>query len=207
MTIDIRQLTLGELPLIADLDTSSSTQIYDLLQPGTGAGLILEKRSDQPVIETASWGANEIASRMELWRKNYAEGCKFWGAFCDRRLIGFLLLSSEKVNGVLEIYSIFVDRKSRDKGVGTRLVAAAEKCCEGAGVKGLYVSTTLDGTATDFYLKNGFRLVGLHSRCYRHQWGQATFIKELGAPNNQMQAARNPSDSPGVEFLRSTVEI
>jgi len=190
MTIDIRQLTLDELPLIAGLDTSSSEAIYDLVQPSTGAGLILEKRTDQPALERAAWGASEIASRMELWRRNYAEGCKFWGAFSDGGLVGFLLLSGERVNGVLEILSIFVDRKFRKKGVGTRLVSAAEEYCEEKGIKQVYVSTTLDGTAIDFYLKGGFRLVELHSRCYRHQRGQAAFIKELGAPNNRAQATR-----------------
>ncbi len=190
MAIDIRQLTLDELPLIADLDTSSSEQIYDIVQPNTGAALILKKRTDQPAVEGATWGTNEIASRMELWRKNYAEGCKFWGAFCDGRLVGFLLLSGEKVNGALEIFSIFVDRKFRGKGLGTRLVSAAEKHCGDSGIKWIYVSTTLDGTAIDFYLKSGFRVAGLHSRCYRQQWGQATFIKEIGAPNNRVQATR-----------------
>ena len=184
MAIDIRQLTLEELPLIAGLDTSCSEHIYNLVHPNTGAGLILKKRTDQPAVEGATWGTNEIESRMELWRKNYAEGCKFWGAFCDGRLVGFLLLSGEKVNGALEIFSIFVDRKFRGKGVGGRLLSAAEEPCGASGIQRIYVSTTLDGTAIDFYLKSGFKVAGLHSRCYRHQWGQATFIKEIGAPNN-----------------------
>ena len=120
---------------------------------------------------------------MELWRKNYADGCKFWGAFCDGRLVGFLLLSGEKVNGALEIFSIFVDRRLRGKGVGTRLASAAEEHCGDSGIRWIYVSTNLDGTAIDFYLKSGFRAAGLHSRCYRHEGGEATFIKEIGDVN------------------------
>ena len=95
MSVDIRQLTLNELPLIAELDTSGSEQVYDLVEPEAGYGLVLKKRMDQPGGEGARWGANEIASRMELWRRNYAEGCTFWGAFCGGRLVGFLLLSGE----------------------------------------------------------------------------------------------------------------
>ena len=188
--MDIRELTIAELPLIADIDTSSSEEIYDLVETQTGSGLLLKKQTNQPPVEGTTWGANGIASRMELWRKNYADGCKFWGAFSDSRLVGFLLLSAEDVNGALEIFSIFVDRKFRGQSIGARLVSAAEKHCADLGIRGIYVSTTLDGTAIDFYLKLGFQVAGLHSRCYRHKWGQATFIKEIGSPNNRVQATR-----------------
>ena len=181
MTIDVRQLTLDELPLIGDLDTSASEQVYDLAEPDAGSGLVLKKRTHQPPGKGARWGANEIASRMELWRRNYGEGCTFWGALSDGRLVGFLLLSGEEVNGALEIFSLCVDREFRGRGAGTQLVSAAEKHCASSGVKSLYVTTTLNGTAIDFYLKSGFRLAGLHARCYRRPQGRAAFIKEVEA--------------------------
>lgn len=180
MPIEIRELTLEEIPHVAQVDTSSlRVAVYDLVPPETGAGLLLKKRSVQPPIECPSWGANEIATRMALWQRNLAEGCKFWGAFSDGRLVGFLLLSAQEVDGALEIFSIFVDRSLRAKGIGARLIETAEAHARKAGIRSLYVTTTLDGIAIDFYLKTGFRLAGLHSRCYHHPGGQAAFLKEM----------------------------
>jgi ribosomal protein S18 acetylase RimI-like enzyme len=186
MAMKMRELKISELALLADIDTSSSEERYDLLRPETGAGLLLTNRTNRPPIEVGRWGANEIATRMDLRRRSYAGGCKFWGAFTEGRFVGFLLLSAEKLNGALEIFSIFVGRKFRGKGVGTRLIAAAEEQCAHSGIRSLYVSANLDGTVIDFYLKRGFQVAGLHSRCYRNKWGKATFIKEIETPNKNI---------------------
>ena len=177
---DIRLLSAEELPQIGLLDTSQVIErIYDLAPPdGTGGGLLLHECEISP-LETPSWGQNEIATRMTLWRRNHAEGCQFWGAFEDDHLVGFLLLSCVPQNGALEIYSIFVDRQHRAKGIGASLVSRAEEYCRTSKIRYIYVTTTLDGPAIRFYLKTGFHFVGLHRRAYNHPGGQAAFIKEI----------------------------
>ena len=188
--MDIRELTADELPLIAELDTSATEHAYDLISPDVGSGLVLCKRADEPPVERATWGANEITGRMELWCRNFADGWKFWGAFAGDRLIGFLLLSNEESDGAHEIVSIFVVRKSRGKGVGARLVATAEEYCARSGVDRISVSTTLRDSTVEFYQKAGFRLVGLSSRCPRYPRGWVTFIKDISRPDNRVQATR-----------------
>ena len=179
MDIEIRELAIEELADIPKLDVTAEEGIYALEPAHTDGRLTLKKKRDEPLREFPAWGVNEISSRLELWRKNYAEGCKFFGAFSQDQLVGFCLLSSESMDDALELYSIFVDRGSRGKGIGRKLVIVAERHCKQRGVKGIYTKTTLDGTAVDFYLKVGFSIVGLHTRCYKHEGGEVAFFKQV----------------------------
>ena len=179
MDVKIRELTIEELADIPKLDVTAKEGVYDLEPASSDNRLSLKKRGDESLREFPAWGANEISSRLELWRRNHAEGCKFFGAFSQGKLAGFCLLSSESIDDALELYSIFVDRGSRGKGIGRKLMTAAERHCKQRGVKGIYTTTTLDGTAIDFYLKVGFSIVGLHTRCYTHKAGEVAFFKQV----------------------------
>jgi len=181
MDILIRELRFDELASLAELDASvPNDAVYDVVAGESGVSLALQKRSLDPPADRLTWGANEIASRLELWRENHRQGCKFWGAFVEGRLVGFCLLSSEVVGNTLQIYSIFVDRPCRGKGVGSRLMAEAEEHCRSTGVRAVYLTTTLGNVkAIEFYRKLGYGIVGIHARVYKEADGQVAFCKEL----------------------------
>jgi len=181
MYIEIRELRSDELASLTELDASvSNDAAYDVVAGESGVSLALRKRCLDPPDDRPTWGANETASRLRLWRGNYRQGCKFWGAFAEGRLVGFCLLSSEVVGNALQIYSIFVDRPCRGKGVGSRLMAEAEGHCRTTGVRAIYLTTTLGNVkAIEFYRKIGYRIVGIHARVYKEADGQVAFCKEL----------------------------
>jgi len=181
MNIEIRELRFDELASLAELDASvSNDAVYDVVPGESGISLALRKRSLDPPADRPTWGANEIVSRLELWRRNYRQGCKFWGAFAEGRLVGFCLLSSEVVGNALQVYSIFVDRAWRGKGIGSRLIAQAEDHCRSRGVGMVYLTTTLGNVkAIAFYRKIGYRIVGIHARVCKEADGQVAFCKEL----------------------------
>jgi|GEM_PF-771681 len=181
MNILIRELGFDELGSLAELDASvSNDAVYDVVAGESGTSLALQKRRLDPPADRPTWGANETASRLRLWRENYHQGCKFWGAFAGGRLVGFCLLSSEMIGNALQIYSIFVDRASRGKGIGSRLIAEAEGHCRSIGVKAIYLTTTLSNVkAIAFYRKIGYRIVGIHDRACKDADGQVAFCKEL----------------------------
>lgn len=188
MDIEIRELLPAELPRLATLDVSECVDAYYELETGeTGASLRLRRRQLPVPQEKPTWGARETVSRLELWQENHARGRKFWGAFAGKQLTGFCLLSSETTDGIPEMYSIFVDRTHRHKGIGTRLVAQAEKHCRALGLRGIYLTTTLDGSAIDFYGKIGYRVVGLHGPVFRHASGEVAFFRDLLGPADAIE--------------------
>jgi GNAT superfamily N-acetyltransferase len=181
---EIREMIPDDSDGIAGLDMSSREPVYDLIPSESGRGLTLQERRDVPPQEDPGWSPEHAKQEAEKWRQRLGQGYQVWGAFVSGRLVGFCVmapLQSEncRLLDTVELHTIFIDREFRHQGIGRRFVAIVEEACRKAGRKGVYVGTSLDGSAVEFYLKAGFRLVGLHERVRQWMYGRAAFFKPV----------------------------
>ncbi len=102
------------------------------------------------------WGAETIVSRGRIHRPRNLPG--FVAVEGDER-VG--LLSYHVAGGECEIVSL--DSLRPASGVGTALIAAAERAARGADCRRLWLITTNDNLPTlRFYQRRGFPLVAIH---------------------------------------------
>jgi putative acetyltransferase len=101
----------------------------------------------------------ETAIREELSRVEdyYARGA-FWVAE-DDRIVGMVGVEPQG-KAVAELRRMAVDRQHRRKGIGRRLLAAAEAYCRASGYRKIVLSTSeLQVAARRLYEASGYRVV------------------------------------------------
>jgi len=175
MELQIRKLAKEEIDDIPSLDVSSTDPVYNVAPDGS-----LTRREGE-TCEHPRWGEKETATRLNLWHRNIDEGATFLGAFDGCVFMGFCLLSAEAVDDAPEVYSIFVDRAHRGKGVGSALLSAAEQLCRERGAAGMRVTTGPDrGGAIQFYSNKGFEVIDARGATERDQRGWVKFLKRFG---------------------------
>lgn len=87
--------------------------------------------------------------------------------FKDDFPVGHFLLERRDWNNSLYIESIEVIRKERGKGLGTYLMKEIDKIAREKGFRLISLETqTSNGTAIDFYKKNGYRIEGIDISFY-----------------------------------------
>lgn len=108
---------------------------------------------DYPEDIIAVWSARTKAKRF----RDSADKCKRWVAVDHDKIIGFC-----DHNFKCELSGIYVYSNYLGRGVGSRLLAVAEKSLCKQGCKKITVKSTL--TAKSFYKKNGYTIVrrGIH---------------------------------------------
>ena len=184
MDIAIGPMGANELGDIARIDTSQEqTAEYVLKRSKRTLGLTLSKRAlETPTIST-TWGAREVTGRMELWRRNLADGATFYGAHLAEKLVGFVLVSWRLSDGTVELYSIFVDRAHRRQGIGSALVAKAEERAAELRAHTVHMSTTMaNAAAVDFYRARGYRLIGVYDTTkVKDKGAEISLAKELAS--------------------------
>jgi ribosomal protein S18 acetylase RimI-like enzyme len=180
MKYEIRQMQTDEIPLIEGIDRSQELREeyhYTLIEDGLG--LRLSRRLVSPTRHIPNWSKAELTSRFGLWTRNLEEGALMLGGYEGQNLAGFVLLTVHLETKTGEIYSLFVDRHHRGKGLGTGLLAKAESHCCDLKASNLILYTGHSAPAVDFYLKNNFRIVGIKDPRYAIKGFDLTLAKEL----------------------------
>lgn len=180
MAIEIRPMRIDEIPLIAKIDRSEKLrEMYVCTPVEDSLGLRLIRRMINPPRHVPNWSKTELASRFALWRQNMEDGAALIGGFEADAIIGFVLVTVHATQDRGEIYSLFVDRHHRGCGLGTALLAAAERYCRTHNAATLMLHTGHSAPALDFYLKRGFRIVGLRDSRFATRGFDVTLAKEL----------------------------
>ena len=183
MGIDIRLMTPDDADGIATLDHGFHEPVHDVELSESGRNLTLVQRLDSS-FERSWWSDRRPDEEVAKWKARAEQGYKLWGAFSGQRLVGYCAIDPRepgncRLRDTVEILALFADREFRGQGIGMQFVGLVEEECRALGRKGIYVGTSLNGTAIEFYIKAGFHLVGLHDRVRQWTYGRAAFYKEV----------------------------
>ena len=180
MKYEIRQMVPGEISLIEGIDRSEELrEEYFCINLEDGLGLRLSKRRINPPRHIPNWSKAELISRFQLWNRNLVEGAVMFGGFEGQYLVGFIHVTVHTETRTGEIYSLFIDRHHRGKGLGSALLATAESHCRNLKAPNLILYTGHSAPAVDFYLKHGFHIVGIKDPRYATKGYDLTLAKEL----------------------------
>ena len=107
------------------------------------------------------------------------------------KMVGALL--GRTVWGWLHVKELWVDESHRHKGIGRKLMAAAEQVAIERGCHGSYLDT-FDFQSVPFYRQLGYSTMGTledfplgHTRFFLHKR-----LKSLAPPNNSLERSRDP---------------
>jgi ribosomal protein S18 acetylase RimI-like enzyme len=103
-------------------------------------------------------------------------------AVVNGRHVGWIELGYEKWNNRMRVWEFLVDREFRRKGIGTFLMNHALEIAKAKGARMLVLETQTDNvSAIAFYLRFGFRFVGLDTAAYSNEDIQKKEVRlELG---------------------------
>jgi GNAT superfamily N-acetyltransferase len=120
-----------------------------------------ESATNAEVIDflTEHWGSKEIVSRKKL--TNASGLPRVIARDQNRKLIG---LATYNVNDKLKSCELVsIDAVIQGQGIGSQLLTNVEIAAKEAGCNKIWLITTNDNPeATAFYVKKGYRLVGVH---------------------------------------------
>lgn len=84
--------------------------------------------------------------------------------------VGYLEVDRTTWNNRLRITEILILPNYRGQGFGSKLIAKAKEIMQAEGFRELILETQSCNTrAIDFYLKHGFRVIGLDLTCYSNE--------------------------------------
>ena len=93
--------------------------------------------------------------------------CQGYGIVDNGELLGAIELCPEEWSNRMLITELFVSEKIRKKGYGRKLIELAKKICVENNYRVLMLETQSSNVnAVDFYLHEGFALIGFDSCCY-----------------------------------------
>ncbi|GKV57733.1 hypothetical protein NCCP2222_36800 [Sporosarcina sp. NCCP-2222] len=102
--------------------------------------------------------------------EDYKEGSEVFLAEVDGAEAGVMVIQKMDWNETLLIHDLYVDAAFQQQGVGRRLMDTAKKRAVELGVRSVVLETqTSNYPAIQFYLKNGFRVVGFNTISYSNE--------------------------------------
>jgi len=111
----------------------------------------------------------EKQSEGGLFQDFVDEPCVF-AAELEGKQVGWIELGFQKWNNRMRIWELLVEERFRRKGIGTLLVDHAVKLSKKRKARMLVVETqSCNIPAINFYLKNGFELIGFDSGAYSNE--------------------------------------
>ncbi len=117
-------------------------------------------------------------SRRTLREFLQMSGATTWVAVEAEDVAGFLIAFCEASQG--HIVTLDVSPTERRRGVGSALVARAEREMAGAGVRVVELETAVDNApAILFWQKHGYRAAGIYRRYYRNRTDAFWMVKTL----------------------------
>lgn len=139
---------------LKDIDRSEAIDlIYEMKN-----GHLLEIQTNH---ECANWDEDIFKEIQERFRIELSNGGMSIGAFHDDVLVGFGVLAPTfrgENKDQLQIDLMYVSRKYRRQGIGTRIMNELSSEARRRGAKYLYISSTETRSAVTFYQSNGGQL-------------------------------------------------
>lgn len=101
---------------------------------------------------------------------DFVDEPRVFAAELESRRVGWIELGFQKWNNRMRIWELLVEEGFRRKGIGTLLVNHAVKLSKKRRARMLVVETqSCNIPAVDFYLKNGFELIGFDTAAYSNE--------------------------------------
>ncbi len=111
---------------------------------------------DDPFVD--DWGEAEYQILVSCLKHTVSSGGFVYGAFCDKKLKGFVSVEAELFGGeekYLDVTSIHTSEDMRGKGIGRALFHSAKDWARKRGAKKLYISAHSAVESQAFYRAMG----------------------------------------------------
>ena len=175
--IEVRQLDVGELDLIRDIDR---TERIESLYTQRGARLELRTGDwSAPPWDPAGVGEHSIAGQQVALERLVDAGATALGAFDGNRLVGIGVVVTHLRPGIAQLAYLHVTDGYRARGVGGRLSDELEGIARDAGDTSIVVSATPSFNTVGFYQRRGFRPVEPLPELYELEPDDIHMLKEL----------------------------
>lgn len=101
---------------------------------------------------------------------SHKEGSEVYVSESNGEETGTIVIQHMEWNNTLLIHDLYVDKRFKRKGLGSALVAIAQKRAREMGVRMIVLETqTSNYPAIQFYLKEGFQMVGFNLNSYSNE--------------------------------------
>lgn len=116
-------------------------------------------------IEHEAFSSNDFPINEKLFRLLINNNrCTLFGAIVDSNIAGYICLIRGK-KAVL-IYSVAVSEKYRGKGIGTKLLEAAEKFALDSGLDVIQLEVRCNSRAVELYQRRGYSVKKIKIKYY-----------------------------------------
>ena len=143
----------------------TSQYYYDISIDKTADGFsipIQKKRFEKPFTHVPEDGEYPDKLYEDWW-----ENAEAYGIVENGKLLAAIEVNPEEWSNRLLITELFVDEKIRGQGYGKRLINLTKQIAVKQGYRVLMLETQSSNVnAVDFYLHQGFTLIGFDSCCY-----------------------------------------
>ena len=143
----------------------TSEEYYDISVRRTEDGFnipIQKKRFDAPISHTAEDGDFPDRLYADWW-----ENARAFGIVEDGRLLAVIEVCPEEWSKRLMVTELLVTKELRGQGYGKKLIDLAKELTVKGGYRALMLETQSNNVnAVDFYMHEGFTLIGFDSCCY-----------------------------------------
>lgn len=101
---------------------------------------------------------------------SYKEGSEVYVSEVNGEETGIIVIQYMEWNNTLLIHDLYIDKQFKRKGIGSTLFEIAQKRARELGVRMIVLETQSSNfPAIQFYLKNGFQLIGLNLNSYSNE--------------------------------------
>ena len=146
----------------------TSEYYYDISVDRTEEGFripIQKKRFEKPFTHVPEDGDYPDKLYEDWW-----ENAEAYGIVEDGKLLAAMEVCPEEWSNRLLITELFVSEKIRGQGYGRKLIELAKEITENRGYRVLMLETQSSNVnAVDFYLHQGFTLIGFDTCCYTNR--------------------------------------
>lgn len=102
--------------------------------------------------------------------QDFVDEPRVFAAELEGKQVGWMELGFQEWNNRMRIWELLVKEGFRRRGIGMLLVDHAEKLSKKRGARMLVVETqSCNVPAIDFYIKNGFELIGFDAAAYSNE--------------------------------------
>lgn len=145
----------------------TTDQYYDVRVNRTDKGFIIEiekKEFEEPVTHTP-----EEYNFPDKLYEDYYENAYAWGVVVGCKLVAAIETNQELWSNRLRITELWVAEKYQKQGIGHALVEMAKEQARRECRRAVILETqSCNVNAIDFYLHEGFSLIGMDTCCYQN---------------------------------------
>lgn len=121
-------------------------------------------------LEEESFDTPFVKELEEEIFEEYKEGSEAYMAVLDGKEAAVMVIQEMGWNNTLLIHDLYVGSQFQKHGIGRSLIDVAKKRAVELGVRAIVLETqTSNYSAIQFYLKNGFEIVGLNTISYSNE--------------------------------------